>query len=614
MKDYNPFKENRAEQMRNLLDYYVEIPGIDGSKKPIVIEGSRGSGKTMLFLCNSWKEVLSKIKENKGKSSKLYTQSESFIGIYYRVDTTFVSSMRGRGLSDEKWNSIFETYFSICLLQEFIDLLINISEDTNFDDNKISFFCKEISTQFYPNSKVDKLNRFRSETELYLNNIEDIINGIRISNEFRFVNGLRFVRGLCNKIILLLDHDVIFKVFIDEYETLQERQQRIINSFIKHSELPVIFNIGLRCEGMKTKKTISDTEIIEAPNDYDLITLGLNNIDERMYTKVLKEICEKRISLGKKLNKIPAYASEWIDYYLGKYNIDDEINYLIDSDLTSELINIITIKYSEEAIDDTPLEKYIDKLSSSNVRIHYMILKLRRFHNVKLKELYEENIGSTDKYKEWLKMKEYNSVFELVKEYKKNKLYYGFETFVDLSSNIVRYFLELCEQAFRFAFLDGFDWKEPIDKIVQTSAAKHVSRYKMHDILGYEPYGNVLRIFIQHIGEVFSELHSQKILGESEINCFSVNYLELKDNEKNRLSSAIMWSILQSKEYIKNCNFTNSEEIIDFYINKIYVPYFGISHKNGGKLYIENNVLEKLLCGDFEQVKKITNGYLKDDI
>ena len=131
---YNPFKENRAEQMSDLWKYYVPIPGMDGTGKPIVVEGGRGSGKTMFFQCNSWRQLLSKIKKNGQPSNKLFEERD-FVGIYYRVDTTFVSSMESREIKN--WGSIFETYFSICILKEVIDMLEKLKEDMLISEIKL---------------------------------------------------------------------------------------------------------------------------------------------------------------------------------------------------------------------------------------------------------------------------------------------------------------------------------------------------------------------------------------------------------------------------------------------------------------------------------------------
>ena len=64
INQYNPFKENRTEQMKDLWKYYVPFPGLDGAGKPLVVEGGRGSGKTMFFQCNSWRQKILEFQKN----------------------------------------------------------------------------------------------------------------------------------------------------------------------------------------------------------------------------------------------------------------------------------------------------------------------------------------------------------------------------------------------------------------------------------------------------------------------------------------------------------------------------------------------------------------------
>ena len=319
LNQYNPFKDNRTEQMRDLWKYYVPFPGLDGSAKPIVVEGGRGSGKTMFFQCNSWRQILSQLRKNGKATSALFNEYD-FVGVYYRVDTTFVSSMCNR--EEDNWNAIFETYLSICILQELLDLIATVSSDMDIDESALSQFIDDFSKRINGDSKVDSLRDFRRETDLYLDAIEDKINGLNTvtSLNLRWVNAHRIIRDMCVACNGLFGQELLFKVFIDEYETLQEYQQKIINTLIKHSTLPVIFNIGLRPQGMKTPETISATETIEAPHDYEPLTLGIEDVHR--YPEILKEICKKRIILGKEIGKIPASAPEEIEFYLGTYSFD----------------------------------------------------------------------------------------------------------------------------------------------------------------------------------------------------------------------------------------------------------------------------------------------------
>ena len=54
-----------------------------------------------------------------------------------------------------------------------------------------------------------------------------------------------------------------FFLYIDEYENLREYQQRIVNTWLKHSEPPLIFNISTKRNGMKTRQTVGDESITD---------------------------------------------------------------------------------------------------------------------------------------------------------------------------------------------------------------------------------------------------------------------------------------------------------------------------------------------------------------
>lgn len=613
---YNPFKENRAEQMKDLWKYYVPIPGIDGTGKPLIVEGGRGSGKTMLFLCNSWRENIIELKTEEKPIKELYL-NKPFIGIYYRVDSTFVSAMIDKERTD--WEAIFETYLAICLLREFLDLLNVLSEDQTFNKLELINLIKNFSNKFDANSTIESIEDFIPETDKYLDRIEDVINGVAINHGFRNVKLSRFINDLCKKCNEVLNTNIIFKIFIDEYETLQEYQQKQINTLIKHSIPPVIYNIGLRPKGMKTRQTISATETIEAPHDYEKFEIGINAND---YTSVLKEICEKRIQYGKEIGKIPKNASEDIEFYLGRYNMEDEVTRITSSKIKPSYIEklreIIICECQIIKMKKAEIYEYIKVLCDDappiNSKLHFILLNKKTYYSPEIKELYKEYTEKSDRYKEWEHNRKFGIVFLLAKDYKKSKMYYGFDVFAALSSGIVRYFLELCEQAFKIEFLDSYIWDSPISATNQSNAAKQVSEYKIIDINGYEPVGKELRIFVQFLGQIFFQLHTsnETTLGEPEPNHFSTNDLALSSQMNELLSYAIMWNVLQEGEPTKKKRANLSLETVDYYLNRIYVPYFGISYRDKRKIQIGIELLEELFSGDVDKAKKAVSKYLKE--
>lgn len=618
INQYNPFKENRTEQMKDLWKYYVPFPGLDGAGKPLVVEGGRGSGKTMFFQCNSWRQKILEFQKNSKPITNIL-DSEDFVGIYYRVDTTFVSSMKER--EEENWGAIFETYLGICILKEILDLICTLNKSMSLNESALSEFASSFSKKLNTDSTTDSIEKFQKDLNVFLDIIEDKINGSETLANLRCINSNRFITDVCVATRELLGKDdLLFKIFIDEYETLQEYQQKIVNTLIKHSSLPVIFNIGLRPKGMKTSETISETETIEAPHDYELLLLGF---EQDQYPEIIKSICQKRIALGKEQGKIPETASDDIEYYLGNYSIDLELERINQASKKpphiEKLRNLIKTRAQEECCTEQEVEKFCrtlcDEAPILNSRMHYALLCKKTHYTPTLKALYSSYTTNDERYSDWLHNRKNGVIYLLCKETKREKMYFGFDVFSALSSNIVRYFLELCEQSFKIAFLNDYDWDSQISPETQTEAARYVSEYKIVDIAGYEPYGKELRIFIQYLGQIFNKLHTAEdnTLGEPEPNHFNTKDLSLPDSSKKIIASAIMWNVLQEGETTKKKQSKLSPETVDYYLNKIYVPYFGISYRNQRKIFISVEILQDLFAGNEELANSGFRKFFKTD-
>ena len=52
-----------------------------------------------------------------------------------------------------------------------------------------------------------------------------------------------------------------FAVYIDEYENLYEYQKRIINTWLKHSEMPLIFNLAIKRNALETRETLGSESL-----------------------------------------------------------------------------------------------------------------------------------------------------------------------------------------------------------------------------------------------------------------------------------------------------------------------------------------------------------------
>ena len=214
--------------------------------------------------------------------------------------------------------------------------------------------------------------------------------------------------------------------------------------------------------------------------------------------------------------------------------------------------------------------------------------------------------------RQWLHTTKTGIVFLLAKESGLEKWYYGFDTYVMLSSGIVRYFLELCEQAFNFAIMNGFGWEQPspLSPEIQTKAARFVSRYKVEETSSFPLYGSNLRIFIQCLGQIFKELHRNErlTLGEPEPNHFTMDALDSLDH-RDVLDCAITCSALQELPQTKGKEALNTH-VLDYHLNKIYTPYFEISYFKKRKIVFTNSQISDLLSGDKSKAEQVTKAYL----
>ena len=172
--------------------------------------------------------------------------------------------MQGRGLDEETWRSAFFHLLALTIGSDLLAALKNIAESkcpilSEIDLESLNFselrhFDPECETTFHGLRKWMK-GRNRS--------FQTWVNNPRSITAPPFLPGMPFVLGLIEELIEQIEifSASTFFVYIDEYENLTELQQRIINTYIKHSETPLIFNIATKHYGMDTIQTLSQESI-----------------------------------------------------------------------------------------------------------------------------------------------------------------------------------------------------------------------------------------------------------------------------------------------------------------------------------------------------------------
>lgn len=628
----NPFSKIRAEQMGDSAwRYFVEPIKDYIGEKPLIFEGSRGTGKTMFFRCNSWKEKFSEAKSN-GVTLKNFILREKHLGFYYKADGRFVKSLDKKNVEDSIWIGIFNTYFNIIIGKEIIILIDSLLKDELLNREAIEMAIRKICLRIKKGIVVE-LNELDTYLDEVLISIEQFANNTNEPAPVGLNSGT-----IIEDLLLALKGYYLFKtttfhVFIDEYEVFNKNQQIELNTLLKQSNSDIVYDFGVITNGIQTFKTATD-QTIQQKDDFAILNPDrYGYYESNEYNNLLKEICKKR--LKEELDKSGKdYDKKFleIEFYLKNYGKRyEEVAFDKSPELTKIKERILSeIKKQARVYNYSSQEvvEFYNEISSGSaiiIRMHLALLMRKGSNAVPAKELVKQKIEQTSVYLEWIHNTESAVIFLLCHELKVEKKYHGFKVYSALSSGVVRSFLELAEYAFDYAFNNttnpfSFDCPREFTVDEQTKAVYYVSKFKIKEIDSYEPSGFQLKSFTIALGKIFEALHSNpnSTLGEVEHNHFVTKVNDLKRDREEAallLKHAIRHKILEEVESTK----TKSDEIVefvDYHLNHIYCPAFKISHLRKRKIPISHFDLAKLFCGsqkELEEVVKKLSGLTEDD-
>lgn len=630
--DYkNPFSKIRAEQMGDSAWKYFVIPIKDYiGNKPLIFEGSRGTGKTMFFKCNSWEEKLSEAK-SKGMSLEDFLDKNKHIGFYYKADGRFVKSLDKKNIAENIWIGIFNTYFNIIIAKEIIAFIAELKKENLISEEIVDIAFGKVCLRI-KKGKAKSLFELDNFFDELLIGIEQFANN---TNEPVPV-GLNAGTIIEDLLLALKKNSSLsattFHVFVDEYEVFNQNQQIELNTLLKQSNSDIVYDFGVITNGIQTFKTATN-QTIQQKDDFAVLNpdrYGYHESGE--YNTLLKEICKKRLKeeldkSGKEYD--PKYLD--IEFYLKNYGKRYEETLFENSPELPKLKNRVLDEIKKQArlynFSGEQIENYFVQLtndSAINIRMHLALLMRKNRNAIRADELVRQKNEKTEGYKEWIHNTETAVIFLLCHEFKIEKKYHGFQVYSALSSGVIRSFLELAEYAFDYAFnsYKPFKFDTPREFTIeeQTKAVYYVSSFKIKEIDSYEPSGLQLKRFTIALGKIFGALHSNSnsTLGEVEHNHFETKVNELKRERGDAallLKHSIRHKILEEVVPTK----TKSNEIVeftDYHLNHIYCPAFRISHLRKRKIPIPHSDLAKLFCGshkELEDVVKKLSGTPLDD-
>ncbi len=609
---------------------YFNRLALHSATKSTYIVGKRGCGKTMLLKYLDYHTAFSE------RRSTIAENEISHIGIYWRVDTQFCNSLNHRGINEHEWISIFEAYFAIAISIEIVKSLRTISNSAfkPFTAQDIDIFRFSSVVDFHPDypDEPSKLELFleskRRAFASWISNISSVQKPI-------LPPGKMFLESLINDVKKYTSlKDAAFFIYVDEVENLVPYQRRVLNSFLKHSQRPLV--VSFTSKELSNETATTGPESINATHDFRLLQLDELS-DEGECKTFFAEVFLANIDLAKNAENSPLLMSLRDHGSLSLRASTDHKN-KINAIITSRFPSKTYKEIAKDAINEPPIANILKGRISKALALHKtdlvadnfiaysdvpealvicpaLLSRARNSPKLILEFLDLCTHHSSEKsfdHKEWIHNNLVGALLELYRPYGRLcPIYSGYDTFFTMANKNLRHFLILCYKALEIADLVDEVRKE-ISLETQARAAYEAADQLIREIKTFGAEGERLRMFVLRLGNVFRASQAAPAMSEPEQNQFTINSGDrvLNSDETKFLAELKKYGIISEQLETKTKGPVGSD-IVDFQLNPIYSPYFQISYRRKRKISLSVDEFNILALGTEDQYKNLSIGLLK---
>lgn len=317
----NPFEWDEADRLtHDLIANLFKRPSDYGRavmQKNAIVEGNRGSGKSMLLLFLS---LITQIRRWKQKVS-MEEFIPPFIGVYIKCSEEFFASYRDSARGKSYYETFFRYLFNLQVYTEIIDTL----ERTKGHYRSIQVNEKKI------HKNLEKLMEEELERQLHHEEIivdtktkskkgggvEFSFNALLVSLKSKMGGKEVFLNGKEKKDIIFHETpsrvDFLYRVgqtisdilseegtrlpifiLIDEFDYLTQQQQELVNEIIRIRKHPLYFKIASTQFGSVYRDVVKRK--LRLGQDVDYVNLSEFGTPLEQFAKFVKDIANARLS------------------------------------------------------------------------------------------------------------------------------------------------------------------------------------------------------------------------------------------------------------------------------------------------------------------------------
>lgn len=523
-----------------------------------------------------------------------------YYGFYHRINTNRVTAFRGPELTGEQWTKLFGHYVNLILCDSILDFLDWYRTQTGRELMLAAAVCRRIALSLHLPAceNVPQLSGAlidaRVAFEASLNNIADrppmalSLQGQPVDELMRELGALPEFRGK------------LFFFLLDEYENLDDYQQQVINTLVKHSGELYTFKIGVKELGWRRRSTLNENEQLVHPADYVRITIA-DRLAGESFRTFATTICNQRLSRLREEAGAPVLD---VADALPGMTAEDEALQLGAAEIAHRIVK-------DAAKDLSPSDSAaVSALHPLRICVaDYWARGRERSIADELRAIAADGGGWSHRYGNYK-----HAVLFTLRRGKDGirKHFCGWETFTQLSASNIRYLLELVDRSFVQHIEKGGTLAKPVPCDVQTVAAQEVGRKNLIELEGISIDGAKLTKLLLGLGRVFGVMAADPEGHTAELNEFHVTDDELTPAMKSILDAAVMHLALVRQTGTKPVDQSETKDF-DYMIHPIFSAFFVFSHRRKRKMSLTCQDIEGLIQSHRRTIRDILARHHRPD-
>ena len=596
-------------------------------KMPIILQGSRGSGKTTILKYFSFPVQCERAVQSKISILK-QLENDAGVGFYIRCDDSFLNMFKtvfSVSVADA-WQCCFKHYIELFFSKNIIGMLRKIDFSTNIAEDE--FVAKLHLSQFdeeFTFTALEEIENYLDAEIRYLNKYKNEVLFTKEAFSPKHIWDFYELSGLLIKEIQSCIPTLCrmnFLLLIDEFENLPDDLQKMFNTMIKFCRSGMSMRIGRRSENIVTTATINSVEYLREGNDYSLITLDYQGQAIQDLKPHLLGIARKRLAAFEGIK----ISTNLADILGEKEDLDTECEHIVANRTT----HLELILKENPRISGEILVRIIKIISYPSNRIAETLCALWVSRSNENEDLIASAQAAADAMRALFEKKDhalntkfrndYNNKYRyaitafICAAYKKDKSYYSFNTLCYLSEGNARTFINLCKAILSDAFF--FEKKSFISegKVSVESQCRAIRAYaysEFNSVCSIIQNGKAIKSLILGIGNIFSEYHKDKRIRYPETTQFTFSLDDLDESSREIIDIAESWALIKRRKETHRLSAGVEQEGYLYSINRVFSPIFNISYRirGGVNVLFSAEDIRKMIAG--QKISKLASSKKK---